>query len=308
MRQGPVLITGSQRSGTTWVAKVLSHSPNLAFVDEPFNPDYRPARVAPKFGLWFRYVCEDNAAEFHPRLARTYGLHYPLRQVVSLRDRGEWRRFGTEAVSSVTHRRKGDRVVVKDPIAIFSAPWLVDTFGMGVILCVRHPAAFVGSQLKLGWEFDFNNFLRQPLFMRDCAGDYAEEIESVAATKVSPLDQAILLWRIIYSRVHSYAEKHPDWVVVRHEDLAEDPGLHFSEIAHRFGLEWSEDSARYAVRSSSSENPAEVPVDRWNSVFRNSEETARLWRRRLTPDQILEVRRGTEREAAWFYDSDDWED
>lgn len=306
MHPSPVLITGSQRSGTTWVSRVLSHSSRVSFVDEPFNPIYRPSRVAPSFDVWFQYVCNENAEKFVRRLTRAYGLHYPLLQGRSLRGRGEWRRFGTEAVTSVFHRVLGDRIVCKDPIAVFSVPWLVETFGVKVIICVRHPAAFVSSNLKLGWEFDFRNLLDQPLFMRECAGDLAEEIERMAAMKAPAIDQSILLWRIIYTRVHWYSERFPDWVIIRHEDIARAPGQRFAELASRCGLAWNPTLAEFADRSSNASNPSEVPLDRWNSVFRDSGVTTRLWHQRLSEEQIRQVHDGTEREASWFYTAQDW--
>lgn len=303
---GPVLITGAPRSGTTWAAKVLSASRGVAFVDEPFNPIYRPSRVSPVLDVWFRYVCEDNAHEFLPRLEKTFGLRYPLRQVGTLRDRGEWKRFAAEAVSSLVHRVHRSRVVTKDPIAVFSAPWLADAFEMSVIACVRHPAAFVSSNLKLGWEFDFQNLLRQPLFMRDCAGRLAPEIERMAATSGSLIDRSILLWRIIYTRVHEYQRRHPEWIIVRHEDLASSPVERFSDVARRCGLDWSQEMAEFAKRSSSVKNPGEVSTAQWNSVMRNSGAAARTWHQRLTKEQIHRVREGTEEEAGWFYDDRDW--
>lgn len=306
MTPNRVLVTGSHRSGTTWIAKVLSHSRRVAFVDEPFNPIYRPSRVDPVFKLWFQYVCDENAGEFVDRLTRAYELHYPWRQLVRLRSRDEWGRFGSEGVSSVFHRLLQDQVLCKDPIAIFSLPWLVEHFGLKVIVCVRHPAAFVSSNLKLGWEFEYRNLVNQPLFMRDCAGDFAAEIERMASDQAPPIEQETLLWRIIYSRVHDYQARYPDWIVIRHEDMVDEPRSHFSDLARRCGLPWDASLADFADRSSSSENPGEVPSERWNTVFRDSRAAARTWHSRLAPEQIDQIREATQREASWFYSESDW--
>ncbi len=44
-----------------------------------------------------------------------------------------------------TRVEAGARPLLKDPIAVLSAPWLERTFGMQVVFSVRHPAAFAAS-------------------------------------------------------------------------------------------------------------------------------------------------------------------
>ena len=60
----PVLVTGSHRSGTTWVAAVLSKSGEAKMVDEAFNLDYCPRRVVHHFPQWFQYICDDNETAY----------------------------------------------------------------------------------------------------------------------------------------------------------------------------------------------------------------------------------------------------
>ena len=57
--------------------------------------------------------------------------------------------------------------LLKDPIALFSTPWLVDRFNVHAVVMIRHPAAYVSSVSRLGWRFDFGYLLGQDLLMRD---------------------------------------------------------------------------------------------------------------------------------------------
>jgi hypothetical protein len=302
----PILITGSHRSGTTWTAHGLARSPEVAFIDEPFNPDYRPRRVTRPFPHWFQYVTPDNEAAFVPELDRAFRLRYPLRQVVELRSPAELERFGREAVAAPLGRLRRSRILCKDPIAVFSAPWLADHYRADVVVCIRHPAGFASSLLRLNWDFDFSNWLRQPLFMRDCAGEYAAEIEEFARRPPPRVEQAILLWRVIYARVHHYQVTHPGWTFVRHEDQAADPVSTFRDIYRDCGLDFSPDVRRFLVQSSGEGNPEELPPEAFKSVRRHSAAAARTWVTRLSPEVIRQVREGTARETAWFYDDADW--
>src|SRR5450755_544441 len=74
-----ILITGSPRSGTTWVGDVLQQCPGMMLLTEPFNPDLsqRPARVCNiRFGEWFVYVTDDNEGQFEPAIRRMLELKH----------------------------------------------------------------------------------------------------------------------------------------------------------------------------------------------------------------------------------------
>jgi hypothetical protein len=302
----PILVTGSQRSGTTWTAEVMSRGGNVELVDEPFNITYRPRRVKRPFPHWFQYITSENEAEFCEDLDFVFDLHYPIAQAFELRERQLLRKFQRQFVSTVRARRNHRRVLCKDPIGVFSAPWIYERYGCDVVICVRHPAAFVSSLLRLGWEFDFNHWLEQPLFMRDCAGPYAQRIEEFAHKAPPLIDQAILLWKVIYARVASYREFHPDWLFTRHEDLSRDPIRMFSKLYCSCGLQFSTVAREFVMSTSSQVNPAEAPVEDFKVVVRNSMEASRIWTTRLTPDEIRYIREGTEPEAERFYRARDW--
>jgi len=81
---------------------------------------------------------------------------------------GAWsfvRRTG-RTVRSWKRRLAGERPLLKDPIAFFSAEWLARTYGADVVVLIRHPAGFAGSLKRMGSSFDFNDFLGQPDLLR----------------------------------------------------------------------------------------------------------------------------------------------
>ena len=42
MHTKPILVTGSHRSGTTWVGKMLAATGSVGYIHEPFNLKNRP--------------------------------------------------------------------------------------------------------------------------------------------------------------------------------------------------------------------------------------------------------------------------
>ena len=51
--------------------------------------------------------------------------------------------------------------------AVFSAEWFARQMGFRVVVIVRHPLAVVSSRKRLGWRFDLDELLAQPLLLRD---------------------------------------------------------------------------------------------------------------------------------------------
>ncbi len=302
----PILVTGAHRSGTTWTADVLAQAPGVTLVDEPFNPIYNPRRLERPLPHWFEYICADNEDDYVEAVAAVFSFRYPLAQAYRLRTRPEAERFVHEWADSVRGRWNGGRILCKDPIAVFSMPWLAERFAADVVACIRHPAAFASSLIRLGWTFDFSNWTRQPLFMRDCAGSYAGEIERLAAKEGSVLEQAILLWKVIYARVHAYQARFPEWSFVRHEDLSAHPVEQFEHLYARLGLDFGARPRRFLDNRSSSDNPTEVPPAQFKSVTRNSGMAARTWLGRLSDEEVARIRDATAEESEWFYSGADW--
>jgi hypothetical protein len=127
-------------------------------------------------------------------------------------------------------RKKGLRPLVKDPLALLSAEWFAQEFGADVVVIVRHPAAFVSSLVRLQWSHPFDDFLRQDRLLEERLSSFAAEINEFAHRPREIIEQGILLWRILYSVVGGYADAHPEWTFVRHEDVSATPEHVFAAL------------------------------------------------------------------------------
>lgn len=285
---------------------MLAMAPGVGYVHEPFSPRRWPGWSRRPIPFWYVHVSRENEDEYVPLVKDVLAFRYPPRSVLLVRSARQAFQVAEEAPWAMWNRFRGARALVKDPIAMMSAEWLAERFGMEVVVMIRHPAAFAGSLLRLDWpRFDFRNWAEQPLFLRHLAGPYEDAIRSFDPKRQDLLDEAILLWNVIHHVIRGYRERHPDWVFVRHEDLAEEPVKGFHELYERLDLEWDRIAERIILDSSTGRK--DVPAYLHRSVRRDSRAARWTWRDRLTPEERDRVRAGTAEVASTFYGEEDWE-
>ncbi len=303
----PILVTGSHRSGTTWVGRMLSAAHGVAHLHEPLNPANRLSWLGVPPRHAFLYIDDADTHDYGPAFDRMMQFRPPV--VAQLRTVRSPRNLAAnvrESARAVRWRRRATRVLLKDPLALMSADWFARRYDASVVLMVRHPAAFAGSLKRLDWRFDFGEFLAQPDLMTAHLEPYADEIAAAAASPPEIIDQAILLWRCLNSVVAAEARRHPDWLLVRYEDVAADPARRTRELYDHLRLRWDASTANAVERLSSAENPVEADTTKTRDVQRDSGAAMWTWRARLEPDEVARVRMGTADVAAQFYGNDDW--
>ncbi len=304
----PILVTGCHRSGSTWVGKLLAASPGVGYISEPFNRHYRPGVFAKRLPRWFTYVCEENAAEYEQAVRDMLNWRcHPLHGLASVRSPRDLARLVRDCGVVWGRRLRGARPLMKDPIAVFSAPWLHRTFGMDVVVLIRHPAAFAASlKARLGqWgRHRFAHFLEQPLLMRDLLHPFEAEIRRAAEGSPDILDEAILLWKLIYYAVLRFQERYPEWIYVRHEDLSREPETEFRRLFQRLGLPYTRRARQGVASTSSPANPQRGGAG--HSVYRDSRSVIWNWKKSLSAAEVARIREATARLAEAFYAPEDW--
>lgn len=301
----PILVTGSHRSGTTWVGRMLAAAPGVGFIGEPFSPLTRPGICSATFPYWYTYVTEVSDSVFRPAVEKT--LHFRYDHAGMIRSKPGLRRL-VRSLQDEAHfascRVRGCRPLMKDPIAFFSAEWLASSFGMSVVVLVRHPAAFAASLKVKGWTLPFGHLAAQRELLSDRLSGFAGEIERFAVQETDLISQAILFWRLVHDTIHRYQESHPDWIVVRHEDLARNPSDRFRQLYASLGLSFTPRSARKI--EASSHGPVVGSREGVIGIVRDSRASISTWKTRLTPDEIVRIRRGVEDVSSRFYEDDEW--
>jgi hypothetical protein len=300
----PILVTGAHRSGTTWVGKMLALAPGVAYIHEPFSPRTAAGLSPAGFDRYFTVVTSENEARYRPGLEQTIRFRYGLgAQLRSLRGGRDLARIPRDLVRVERARLSGARPLVKDPIALLSAEWLAETFGMDVVVLIRHPAAFAASLKRLGWKHSFATFIQEGR-VPEVVRPYEAEIRQQAERPGEILAQAALLWRLLYNAVDSYRERQPDWAFVRHEDASAEPVATFERLYAQLGLDLTPAAKEAIARASAPDNPAELATP--YAVELDSAASIGRWREDLTAEEVETLRERTRDVWPRFYSDDDW--
>jgi hypothetical protein len=275
------------------------------YIHEPFNRTTRAGILPVPAPHWYEYVCAENEELYLSWIRALLRFRYPLaREVARCRTRadfrwtvGTWRSFRAS---------RGQRPLMKTPYAVFSAEWFADRLGSDVVVTVRHPAAVVASWKRLGWPFDFENLLDQPLLVRDHLGGFVHELEAARAAEPNVVDEVALLWRVIYSVVSDYSDRRPAFRVVRQEDLSRDPLGAIRRLYEAVGLPFTSEAVEAVTRSSARTNPKETTTEDPYETQLDSAANLDAWRSRLTVDERARIREITETTAQRYYPDIEW--
>jgi len=299
IKKPPILVTGAHRSGTTWVGKILASCHGCYWVGELFNPSVFP------------HLQSDRA---HP----VQYLHLPPgREFSQYKRRLTHAIYGTstltESVSGISLRMKLGALrnlvlrrqpIIKDPISLFSVEWLEQNLGCRPIIIIRHPAAFAGSLKRIGWRFDFSNFLHQREYLHPFLHDKWPLVEKFHTDPPDPVEEWGFLWSLFYETVSEYQRKHPHWIFMKHEALSRDPVAGFKSLTRRLGLELTQASGD--LLSSKREAPPGAGDPRQHVLHRDSRKNIKEWTRRLTPEETRQLKKLTAPLWREFYEEDSW--
>lgn len=293
----PILVTGSHRSGSTWIGNIISSASNVFYIQEPFNLSIK--RKSSPCRYWFEYVEGKSKFEqlnFLQYLKSFYTFNYKsfLSDLSKIRSAKELKLLLQDFKNKCFYRP-----LIKDPISIMSSEWYFKELNCDIIVSIRHPAAFVASLKIKDWHFDFNNFLEQEALMNSHLTKYRSEIENHATSNYAIIQQGVLLWNTIYSTVLDFQKKYGDqWLFVKHEEVSYNPLTEFKRIFDFLDLEMNA-----AVRNWIQETSYSGVKDGFK---RNSKENIKTWRERLTRDEIAYIKETTNPIWSKFYNEEDW--
>ncbi len=305
------MITGSHRSGTTWVGNMIAASPQIQYIPDTFAPN-GSIRQNKLFDVWFKMVDPGNDRKYYQRLDSLFKYKFSLVEAFHLKsEQGNFDYRNTPArikflkdiyANKVLRNQK--RPLLKDPIAIFSAEWLHGQFDTSNLILIRHPAAFVSSLKRMNWRFDFNNFLNQPLLMEKHLVNYRDQI----SRKNLPLIiEGALLWNCIHHVIRYYKRCFPGWIYKRHEDISIEPLKEFENIYSTLSLPFTASIKSAIISTTSGANPSEVVKSgQIHQLKRDSRANIKNWKKRLTNQEIATIRKITEPVASSFYTDEDW--
>jgi len=288
--QNWIFVTGTPRSGTTFVGRTLSAPLQVDYIHEPFNPDcgipgieqrflyLRPGRPAPdvyreSIERLFRYQVTLRTG-FYPEDTRA---RRAVKRIVGSRGPFHYRLAKLNPFHTAA--------VIKDPIGCLLTAYLAERHGVRPVVLIRHPVAVAASVKRLGWVSTLDFIHDQP----DLAEDHFPPATLARADLSTPVRAAAWEWWALNRVLLSEAARHPAWIVVRHEDLSREPVPAFRRLYDDLDLPWSKRVESLIRRRSSSRNPAEARRGRTQDFSRDSRNLFDLRIGMLTMEERREV-------------------
>jgi Sulfotransferase family len=255
-----LVVAGSPRSGTTWLAEVLGTLPRSAILFEPEHmlqvPDARkagldwhvlklPGDAWPEGDTYFDRVLRG-------RVVTPWTVsHLPLSRAIAPR-----------------------RWIVKFVDANLMLGWLATRFPLRPpVLVLRHPCAVVGSQLRRGWQLEHAPRLAA-FFDR-----YPQFKEYVAALK-DPIEWSTAHW-CIHTYVPLILPQPRPFIVTTYEQATREPEQEFSRLFEKWHLPMPADLVNRTRRPSGT-------TDLGSGLLKPKDADAG-WRKTLTPTQVRQV-------------------
>jgi hypothetical protein len=291
-----ILVTGSHRSGTTWVGQTITQHRDMRYIWEPFNPNYSGLKL-PNWFIFapqskYKNIIED---EFN-NLITTSPLRLALYESRSKKGLKKSLRFCKYFVSSIFNR---PGTLIKDPIALLSAGWLYEKYDLKVICMIRNPLSFIGSLKKANWNYYFYDFLKQKRLLDTLLAPFKSDVERLAAKPTDIIDHGCLLWNIFHHVILDYQKRYPSWIFLKYEDIAANPLLEFIKLFDYLGLKMNKKISTYIDEYSSQKNPNDRDSTKYGP--RNAKACVDNWKIRLTSKEIIRVTSTTHEIARKFY-------
>lgn len=247
-----IIIAGTGRSGTTWLADIVGSQAPCRVMFEPFN-----SRMVEEFAgfEYFQYLRPGDRDE---------GLQNFAHKVLSGQIRHHWI---DRHVGVLLPRFR----VIKEIRACLFLRWLHEQFPeIPILFLIRHPCAVVASRLQLRWatDGDIEPFLNQPKLVDDHLREYLPLIRNASTEE----EKHAVVW-CVSNLIPLRQFVDIGLNVVFYEELCRRPER---EIPRVFGMlgwhaKWS--ALRAAERPSSTARDfsalvtGEDPVKRWRSVL-----------------------------------------
>src|SRR5262249_23707256 len=119
-RGTPILVTGSHRSGSTWVGKMLAAGGEGGDIREPVGGLHRRGVREAPIPYWFPYLCPENERPYLRPVRNMLAFRYANAAAIrTIRTPTDAAKAGNDALQFARYRRERRRPLLKDPIAVF---------------------------------------------------------------------------------------------------------------------------------------------------------------------------------------------
>ena len=291
-----VLVVGLPRSGTSWTGRVVGKADGAVFVHEP-DGEHEAFAIRAKRGFMRHLdVSPDVDLPDYERLWE--GAFAGGHRIPNTRARVAERLFETATLAQRSAARRGEgaplrlrvalslavplgpvagaeHVVVKSVHSSLSLEWVTRRFQPRVLVIERDARNVMASWMDLGMGGDKRE---NPMLAA-----YAKRVWNIAP----PPDDApkivarTFVFAVLASALRDAAQRNPDWIVARHEDLCIDSAQRFGSLLPQLGLTLGDRALDYLAES-----------DQAGAGFRTRRVTRdepEKWKQRLSADDVARM-------------------
>lgn len=255
-----IIVAGTGRSGTTWVAKIIGSQLPCRVMFEPFHS---------------RYVGDFRRFNY---------FQYMRPEAMNSELRAYCRRVFTGNVRHAWIDREVDVIfprfrVIKEIRANLFLKWSSRQFPeVPLLFVMRHPCAVVLSRMKLAWatDGDIEPFLSQPQLIDDFLADKMDLIE----TAKTPEQKHAIVWcisNLVPLRQFGSGELN----LVFYEHLCMQPEVEIPRLFEAIGQEYDNSVFAALDRPSSAATQS-------SAVMHGHDKVAR-WKKELSPGQVDDI-------------------
>ncbi len=257
-----ILVAGTARSGTTWLADLIASQIPSRILFEPFNPE-----LVPDYSCfhYFQYI---RPGTENPE------FYVFARKVFTGEIRNRWIDHQNERIVSKFR-------LVKEIRANLALKWLHDNFPeVPILFIMRHPCAVVLSRMELGWatDHDIEPFLSQPQLVEDYLSPYWDLICSAQTVE----EKHGVIWSVS-NLVPLKQFNANEFKVVFYEDLCTQPEVALPGIFDAIGHQYSGRLVANSNRPSQTTRHASAVVTGTDKLEH--------WKKKLSRSQIDNILR-----------------
>ncbi|MDY6896133.1 MAG: hypothetical protein SVO01_12085 [Thermotogota bacterium] len=210
-----ILVSGTGRSGTTWLGDVVAYATRSKTIFEPFllddNFDFG---FVVKKNLQFEDMKKNCSLYLSPTTDKSIRYHKQLEQIITGRVRSSW-----------TDKQKRNGIFLKRVIKGIRSNLLLGYIGrcwpnLPILLIIRDPVAVVDSMFKKaaeGWVFGFSSeeVFSQYDLVHEHLAPYKEEISRAR----EPVELLTHRWAIENLVPLNQIKQIPNIIVIRYDKL-----------------------------------------------------------------------------------------
>lgn len=255
-----IMVAGTARSGTTWLASIIASQRHCRIMFEPFNPRKVEAFRQFHYFQYMRPAEENNELWSYCQKVFTGDIRH------SWIDR---------EVDTIFPKYR----VIKEIRANLFLKWIHNRFpDVPLLFIIRHPCAVVLSRMQLEWatDTDIDPFLSQTQLIDDFLADKMDVISRAQTVE----EKHAIIW-CISNLVPIRQFRSNDLNVVFYETLCAQPEREGPRIFQTIGYEYK------AATLASINQPSITTVG--TSAIVTGDNLVTAWKNRLSPRQIRNI-------------------